>query len=1108
MIADQKRVPRDAAVVHGALQLVGDADELVPFRRLHREIRRVRCHEARVALNVLRIRLLGELEVSVGGTTLPPPASRRAWALLGWLAVHPGAHPRGELAARFWPDVLDSSARASLRSAVWSLRRALGPGADALEATRERVGLRPQAVEVDLRRFETLVDAGRLEEAVALDTGPLLHGLDEDWAVEARDEHGRRMDAVLAALAAAARQRGDDGAAVTWARRRAALDGLDEAAARDLMEALAGTGDRAGALEAHDRLAERLRRGLGLTPAPATRALTAQIRAGSTGVDGAARRRVGAGAVTLHGRAGELAALRRVAARVLHGRGALVVLTGEAGIGKSRLAAEVADVLAAEGALVGTGAASELGASSPLAPWSELLRELAPLLAPPADGLPWIGELGRLVPSLPGRLGAATAGAQGAGAPELERARLFEAVVELVEHAAAGAPLVLVLEDVHGADAPSLELAAYLARRTAGLPVLMVLTRRPHPRTDAVDALRGALPGRGVETLELELRPLTHADMTSLVRAAAPLDDVATARVVALADGNPLLGIESARAHAAGAGAPATLRTLVRSAATRLDDPARRVLELAAVAGRDLSPVELEALEASGAVAQALDCGLLAARDGRLGFRHALLRAAVADDIPGDRRPALHLAVAEATEGPAAERARHLRAAGRDRLAVAELARAADDAWAVSALDEAAGALREALELAPRDVALLRRLAETEAWRGHRDAADEAFAAALVHHDRADAAGLADAWVERALWSRGSLCDPLASREAARRGVELLEALPDVPPTRRASAMAALAWAEAVAGDVDEAQRLLDAIASLDGLEDDRLLRHEVALATGHVLAARGEVAGAVDAFERAGAAVRGRWRPDLAYAASMNGACAAAATGDFDRALRFIERCLVEVRGIAPLEVQSLTAHAFVLARVGQDAAAARAAEHAREVAADLGDPALVLTAEHDSGLVALATGDAEQAERRLTAALQAGAPVSQAQALLARAEALVTLGRLDEAIQAMRATALAPVGRADFPHVLVMRLTHVQGRVAAARGDHELARRRFEESARGWHALLAEGGASVVTGWSANIVDFGRVPVAGLVEPARELDRVEADLRALAVPQAQEAR
>src|SRR3954453_10038945 len=107
---------------------------------------------------MLRVRLLGELRADVAGGAIEPPVSRSAWALLGWLALPPGEHPRGTVAARFWPEVLDASARGSLRNAMWALRRALGPeGEDALVAGRERIGLR---CETDLAQFETHLAAG------------------------------------------------------------------------------------------------------------------------------------------------------------------------------------------------------------------------------------------------------------------------------------------------------------------------------------------------------------------------------------------------------------------------------------------------------------------------------------------------------------------------------------------------------------------------------------------------------------------------------------------------------------------------------------------------------------------------------------------------------------------------------------------------------------------------------------------------------------------------------------------------------------------------------------------------------------------------------------
>src|SRR5215213_4598132 len=149
---------------------------------------------------MLRVRLLGPLEVEVAGRAIAQPASRRAWELLAWLALHPGMHPRGALAARFWPDVLDASARASLRSAAWALRRALGPeGADALVASRDRVGLR---CTTDVQDQERLLSDGALEEAAALHRGPLLADLDADWVLEERDREAARLGGILARLAA------------------------------------------------------------------------------------------------------------------------------------------------------------------------------------------------------------------------------------------------------------------------------------------------------------------------------------------------------------------------------------------------------------------------------------------------------------------------------------------------------------------------------------------------------------------------------------------------------------------------------------------------------------------------------------------------------------------------------------------------------------------------------------------------------------------------------------------------------------------------------------------------------------------------------------------
>src|ERR687886_170978 len=104
---------------------------------------------------MLRMRVLGELALGLDGERTEPPASRRARSLLGLLAVDRRAHPRSQLAARFWPDVLDESARTSLRSALSALRKALGPDADRyLVARRETVALADgELVRTDLDEF-------------------------------------------------------------------------------------------------------------------------------------------------------------------------------------------------------------------------------------------------------------------------------------------------------------------------------------------------------------------------------------------------------------------------------------------------------------------------------------------------------------------------------------------------------------------------------------------------------------------------------------------------------------------------------------------------------------------------------------------------------------------------------------------------------------------------------------------------------------------------------------------------------------------------------------------------------------------------------------------
>src|SRR5579884_713462 len=229
---------------------------------------------------MLRVRLLGQFGIELDGIAVEPPSSRRARALLAWVALDRRMHSRSALASRFWPDVLDESARTSLRSALSALRKALGPDSDRyLIAGRDEVGLAGDSlVWTDIGEFELCMAEGRLEEALALSHGELIAGLDDDWVYERRDQHRDRVADLLAQLAVEAEGRGDLQKAVEYTRQQVSLDPLAEEPQRDLMRRLAEGGDRAGAIRAFERLSRRLREELRIAPSQPTRELAEQLR--------------------------------------------------------------------------------------------------------------------------------------------------------------------------------------------------------------------------------------------------------------------------------------------------------------------------------------------------------------------------------------------------------------------------------------------------------------------------------------------------------------------------------------------------------------------------------------------------------------------------------------------------------------------------------------------------------------------------------------------------------------------------------------------------------------------------------------------------------------
>jgi tetratricopeptide (TPR) repeat protein len=658
---------------------------------------------------------------------------------------------------------------------------------------------------------------------------------------------------------------------------------------------------------------------------------------------------------------------------------------------------------------------------------------------------------------------------------------------------------VLLFDDVHLADAPTLELAAYLARRIERLPVLLVLTRRMVPRRDTVDALVHAARGRGVAVRELGLEPLGRRELETLVGEVATLGAPQRERVVAAADGNPLLALESARAAARGdEGPPASLRAAVRAAIAGLDEPARRSAELAAVAGRPLDRVELSALAPPEAVVAAMDCGLFRSAEGRFGFRHDLLREAALADLDDARRALLHEALGSVPGGRAAEAARHLRLAGRDDLAVARLVEAAADATQATALVEAAAYLEEAIGLRPDDPHVRLQLAETLAQLGRREGALAALDAAVRLIDPADAGARARAHLRAAIWCRSSLCDPARAGRSAQLALDALDGGGSDDVEARAELLLIRAWSEVTtlgAGAADATLADFDAL-GLD-LGTSPLQRHHRATVRGFALLAEGRLAEAEGALVASGEAGERAGRADLAYSGWANAACIASARGAWDRALEYAQRGAVRISGAPTIDFHMAALLAYALARLGRHQEARAANDRQAELAARLASPELASVADHDGGLIALLAGDHERAAELLGRALAGDPPVQRAEARLRRAEALARLGRAAEADAEIRAAALEPIRAAHRPAVLVARMTFAQALSARASGDLALTERRLREAEGQWRRLTGEGDSG--REHLASLVDLGRPPLTGVVDPAAELRRVTEELRGL---------
>jgi hypothetical protein len=637
---------------------------------------------------------------------------------------------------------------------------------------------------------------------------------------------------------------------------------LREEGWRLLALALWGSGRPADALAALRRARHVLADELGLDPGPALAHLESDVLAQRVGV---LRESVGRDDppeppvpppadpdAPFVGRARELDVLAGVATRVRAGASRVVLVTGEAGVGKSRLLARLCHTLASDGWLLATGRCPEQDGAPPAWAWVEALRRLAGQVPPGQHA----ETLAPLLDPDPGQVRAPSS-----ETPEAGRFRLRRAVrAWLRATATTSRPLAVVLDDLHAADAETLALLACVAGEAgddAGdAPVLIVGAFRP---VDADDRLREALAVLARRAPErLPLSGLGLSDVDTLVRAlhAGP---VAAATVAALAErtaGNPFYLLESIRllasegALVATSEVPAGVRDVLHRRLARLPPRAVSVLRVVAVAGLE-AEVDL-IVRAAGAgeadVLDALEAGLIAGllrepAPGTVRFVHALVRDVVYTDLPHLRRARIHARVADALRhlrpDDVAALAHHYgRAASADTagpaveyaVATAELAerRYAHDA-AVALLTQALES-HERTPPGPGDraaerVDLLGRLLRAQVRAG-------AIAAARATRDRAvevaEQAGRADLLVEAfAAWTEPT---PWTARPYATIDERVVTPLTrllhrdDLDPATRCRLLAALVAELAGEGDPRAARAAAEAVEIATRAGDPALL--------------------------------------------------------------------------------------------------------------------------------------------------------------------------------------------------------------------------------------------------------------------------------------------
>ena len=543
--------------------------------------------------------------------------------LLGFLAVHTNApQPRQRLAGIFWPDSTEAQARTNLRRELHHLRVLLGDDQSLvvepltlmwreLPTCRVDVCVFHRERQLALQALAAGDQNAMLEHgsaAVAEYHGDLLPGMYDDWVLVEREQLRRQCVELCDHVVAGWRDVGDLGRAVEYGRIRVRLEPLEELGYRTLMELQADAGDRAGAISTFHKCAEMLDHELQVKPSQATETLVERL----LNFDGPdmsrarsprhARARFVQRA-RLVGRDKEFDQILESWNSAVEGRSRLLVVTGDAGVGKSRLISELAHKARTDGAVVATtrcfGMAGAL-ALKPVADWlrhPRIQRSLATL-----DEI-WRVEVDRLIP---GAAGDTYGGKRERAVPEpiaasramvdaWRRHRFFEGLARGI--LAVGQPTLLVLDDLQWCDDETTAWLPFLLGRAAGAPLLVAATARREELADNAEVSRLLLALRSAGSLiEMALPPLGRDGVRALAASflERELSDEEVSLLATATGGYPLYVVEAIRsANELDQGGPLSslgdLTSVLRRRLEAASPHAREVAELASAVGRDFT---------------------------------------------------------------------------------------------------------------------------------------------------------------------------------------------------------------------------------------------------------------------------------------------------------------------------------------------------------------------------------------------------------------------------------------------------------------------------------------------------------------------------------------